>query len=189
MKKTLFHFKQSRAYFEGFFESCAPDVVPAGAFWELEIWLFQFFKPFVWLSCPQGPLGAGNWTFSIFQAPLSGCRARRGLLGAGNLTFSIFQALCPVVVPAGAFWELEIGRFWFFKPFVAVVVPTGAFWELELWRFLIFRALCSMRPARRGLLGAGNSTFSNLVYNLLYNTFQVICQDNFVAGCSSWMLV
>ena len=36
-EKALFHFKQSRAYFEGFFESCAPDVVPAGAFWELEL--------------------------------------------------------------------------------------------------------------------------------------------------------
>ena len=36
------------------------------------------------------------------------CAPDRGLLGAGNLTFPIFQALCPVVVPAGAFWELEI---------------------------------------------------------------------------------
>ena len=36
-EKALFHFTVSRADFEGFFESRAPDVVPAGAFWELEI--------------------------------------------------------------------------------------------------------------------------------------------------------
>ena len=106
-EKALFHFNLSRAYFEGFFESCAPDVVPAGAFWELEIWLFDFFKPFVRLPCPQGPFGGWKFDFFNFSSPLSGCRARRGLLGTGNLTFSIFQARCPVVVPAGAFWELE----------------------------------------------------------------------------------
>ena len=38
--KALFRFKLSRANFEGFFESCAPDVVPTGAFGELEIRLF-----------------------------------------------------------------------------------------------------------------------------------------------------
>ena len=36
-EETLFQFKLSRAYFERFFESCAPNDVPAGAFWELEI--------------------------------------------------------------------------------------------------------------------------------------------------------
>ena len=44
-ENILFHFKLSGAYFEGVFESCAPDVVPAGAFWELEIWLFEFWSP------------------------------------------------------------------------------------------------------------------------------------------------
>ena len=57
-ENTYFHFKLSRAYFEGF-----------------------------------------------FRALCSRCRARRGLLEAENLTFSIFRALCPVVVPAEAFWE------------------------------------------------------------------------------------
>ena len=86
-EKALFHFNLSRAYFEGFFESCAPDVVPAGAFGELEICLFQFFKSFVRLSCPQGPLGSCKFDFSVFQA------------------------LRPVAVPAGAFRELEIWLF------------------------------------------------------------------------------
>ena len=57
-ENILFHFKLSGAYFEGVFESCAPDVVPAGAFWELEIWLFEFFKPLFTLISPYFPLFA-----------------------------------------------------------------------------------------------------------------------------------
>ena len=126
-EKTLFHFNLSRAYFERFFESCAPDVVPAGAFWELEIWLFwffqalcpvavpagafwgleiwlfQFFKPFVRLSCPQGPFGDWKFDFFNFSSPLSSCRARRGLLGAGNLTFLIVQ---PIIHPYSSLFAL-----------------------------------------------------------------------------------
>ena len=117
-----------------FFKPFVPGVVPAGAFWELEIWLFEFsnplfrlscpqgpfgswklnffelFRPFVRLSCPQGPLGAWKFDIPNFSSPLSGCHACRGLWGAKKLTFLIFQAPCPVVVPAGAFWKLEI---WF----------------------------------------------------------------------------
>ena len=52
--KTLFHLKLSRACFELFFESYAPDVVPAGAFRELENYLFGFFKPFVPGVVPAG---------------------------------------------------------------------------------------------------------------------------------------
>ena len=102
------HFQLSRANFERFFESCAPDVVPAGAFgsWEIDFW--DFSSPLFRVSCPQGPFGSWKIDFWDFSSPLSRCRARRGLWGAGNLTFSIFQALCPVVVPAGAFWELKI---------------------------------------------------------------------------------
>ena len=102
-ENILFHFKLSGAYFEGVFESCAPDVVPAGAFWELEIWLFEFFKPFVRLSCPQGPFGGWKFDFFNFSSPLSGCRARRGLLGAGNLTFLIVQ---PIIHPYSPLFAL-----------------------------------------------------------------------------------
>ena len=106
-ENTLFHFNLSRARFEGFFEFCAPDVVPAGAFGELEIWLFQFFKPFVRLPCPQGPFGGWKFDFFNFSSPLSGCRARRGLLGAENLNFLIFQAPCFTLASTG--WLGELG--------------------------------------------------------------------------------
>ena len=74
----------------------------------LELILKGSSSPVLLMSCPQGPFGSWKIDFLDFSSPLSSCRARRGLLGAGNLTFSIFQALCPVVVPAGAFWGLEI---------------------------------------------------------------------------------
>ena len=41
--------------------------MPAGAFWELEMWLLQFFKSFVWLPCLQGPLGSWKIHFLDFS--------------------------------------------------------------------------------------------------------------------------
>ena len=40
-----------------FFKPFVAGVVPAGAFWELEICLFYFFKHFVRVSCPQACWG------------------------------------------------------------------------------------------------------------------------------------
>ncbi len=36
---------------------CAPGVVPAGAFWELKISLWEFSKPFVPVVVPTGAFG------------------------------------------------------------------------------------------------------------------------------------
>ena len=57
----------------------------------------------------------------MFQVLCSRCRARRGVWGAESLTFSIVQALGPVVVPAGAFCELEIWLFWLFNPLFTLI--------------------------------------------------------------------
>ena len=59
------------------------------------------------------------------------CRARRGLLGADHFTF--FNLSSPVFWasrPQGPFgsWKFD----YFFEPFVPRVVPAGAFWELEI---------------------------------------------------------
>ena len=102
----------------------------------LEPILKGFSSPVLLMSCPQGPFGSWKFDFFNFSSPLSGCRARRGLLGAGNLTFSIFQALCPVVVPAGAFWELEIWLFEFFKPLFTLIHPY----------FPLFPLICPYLP-------------------------------------------
>ena len=73
--------------------------------WNMECWprLFQFFKPFVRLSCPQGLFGSCKFAFFNFSSPLSGCRARRGFLEAGNLTFSIVQ---PIIHPYSPLFTL-----------------------------------------------------------------------------------
>ena len=44
--ERLLYLKNIRNYMVSF-KSCVPDAMPAGAFWELEIWLFDFFKPSV----------------------------------------------------------------------------------------------------------------------------------------------
>ena len=102
-----------------------------------------FASPVLPMSCPQGPFGSWKFNSLIFSSPLSRCRARRGLLGAGNLTFSIFQALCPVVVPAGAFWELKIWLSWFFKPLVRSSCPQGPFGS---WKFDFFNCSTHYSP-------------------------------------------
>ena len=125
----------------------------------LELVLKGFSNSALLMSCPQGPFGSWKFDFFNFSSPLSGCRARRGLLGAGNLTFSIFQALCPVVVPAGAFWDLTFFcLFLFFKPLVWLSCPQGAFGSRKFDLFNLSSPLSGCR-ARRGLLGAENLTF------------------------------
>ena len=51
---------------------------------------------------------AGHFTFSVFYALGSGCRAGRGSLGAENLTFSLFKPFVLGVVTAGALSELKV---------------------------------------------------------------------------------
>ena len=98
-EKALFHFKLSRAYFEGFFESCAPDVVPAGAFWEVENWLFGFFKPFVPGVVPAGAFWELKTCVSEFSSPLFQVSFPQGLFCSSKIDFPIFCWPCKPCAP------------------------------------------------------------------------------------------
>ena len=76
-EQPLFHFKLSRAYFEGF--------------------LLCFVLP---MSCPQGPFGSWKFDFLIFSSPLFRMSCPQGPFGSWKIHFrSGARTLRPTVAP------------------------------------------------------------------------------------------
>ena len=64
-EKTLFHFKLSRIYFEGFSSPVLLMSCPQGPFGSWKFDFLNFASPLLRVSCPQGPLG--SWKFDFLN--------------------------------------------------------------------------------------------------------------------------